>query len=229
MTSHMYAETKTWNPFKGCLFECVYCKPSFQAQAKRQKQNCMDCYNYNPHYHPERLNHIPSANTVFVCGNGDISFCKPKFTEKIIEAIREHNTRCPEKTYYLQSKRPEYFQPFLGLLPPNAVLLTTMETNRDSGYSNFSKAPIPSQRLQQFHTLSFARKVLTIEPLMDFDTETFFSWVKAIKPGYVWIGFNSRPAQVQIPEPSKEKVREFLGLLKGDGIEVRGKDLRSIL
>ena len=35
--SNMYAEAKTWNPFKGCAFDCVYCVPSFQRQAKRQK------------------------------------------------------------------------------------------------------------------------------------------------------------------------------------------------
>ena len=31
--SKMYAEAVTWNPFKGCKFDCSYCKPSFQQQA----------------------------------------------------------------------------------------------------------------------------------------------------------------------------------------------------
>lgn len=44
--SNMYADAKTWSPFKGCKFDCIYCVPSFQKQAKRQMHNCMDCYNY---------------------------------------------------------------------------------------------------------------------------------------------------------------------------------------
>ena len=44
--SRMYARAKTWNPLKGCLFNCPYCRPSFQRQAKRQKQCCVKCYSY---------------------------------------------------------------------------------------------------------------------------------------------------------------------------------------
>ena len=76
-TSNMYAAAKTWSPFKGCKFDCTYCMPSFQLQAKRQKHLCSSCYNYVPHCHPERLAKIPSAEIVFVAGNGDIAFCPP--------------------------------------------------------------------------------------------------------------------------------------------------------
>jgi len=58
----MYSDTKTWNPFVGCLHGCVYCVPSFQAQVKRWgKKNCSLCYDYLPHPHPERLGKIPSG------------------------------------------------------------------------------------------------------------------------------------------------------------------------
>ena len=50
--SNMYAEAKTWNPFKGCEFDCSYCVPSFQLQAKRQMHRCDACYRYIPHCHP---------------------------------------------------------------------------------------------------------------------------------------------------------------------------------
>ncbi len=41
MESRMYKGAKTWNPFKGCLFDCSYCRPTFKAQAKRPKcENC---------------------------------------------------------------------------------------------------------------------------------------------------------------------------------------------
>lgn len=55
--SNMYATSKSrWNPWAGCNFGCIYCKTSFQKQAKRQKHRCLDCYNYALHAHPERLN-----------------------------------------------------------------------------------------------------------------------------------------------------------------------------
>ena len=86
MKTRMYAGTKTWNPYKGCEFDCIYCKPSFQKQAKRQKQLCDKCYSYEPHEHPERLHKIPNAEIIFVAGNGDISFANPKFIFKIIDS-----------------------------------------------------------------------------------------------------------------------------------------------
>jgi protein gp37 len=155
--SNMYDDTTTWNPFKGCHFDCSYCEPSFQRQAKRQKHICKDCYDYTPHCHDDRLRKIPSDSTIFVCGDADIAFCRPDFTRKIIERIKQHNERCPHKTYYFQSKRPSYFVPFLTEFPHNVILLTTLETNRDDNYSAISRAPVPSERYRQFRALEYPR------------------------------------------------------------------------
>jgi protein gp37 len=205
--SNMYAAAKTWNPFKGCEFDCSYCAPSFQRQSKRQKNLCQDCYTYTPHCHEDRLDKIPSAKIIFVCGNADISFCPSDFARRIIDRIVKHNIRAPYKTYYLQSKRPEYFTPLLPLLPDNVILLTTLETNRDAGYAAVAKAPPPSVRYRQFKALKYPRKVVTIEPMLDFDHKTFANWICSIRPEYVWLGFNSKPESVALPEPTPEKVR----------------------
>ena len=226
--TRMYSDVKTWNPFKGCFFDCVYCIPSFQKQAKRQKHNCMDCYNYVPHYHHERIKKIPDADIVFVCGNGDISFCREDYVKDIIQAIKDHNRRKPSKTYYFQSKRPECFESFLNLFRENVIILTTLETNRDDGYENISKAPKPSGRYKQFLKLNYPRKVITIEPVADFDLDIFSGWIKEINPEYVWLGYNSRPKQVNMPEPNEEKVLNLISDLKSHGIMIRGKELRGI-
>lgn len=225
--SNMYADARTWNPFKGCGFACSYCVPSFQRQAKRQKQNCRLCYRFTPHCHPERLEKIPSAEIVFVCGNGDISFSPLAFTREILGSIREHSRRCPEKQYYLQSKRPAYFEQFVDELPDNVLLVTTLETNRDAGYSSVSKAPPPSERYEQFLKLKHPRKVVTIEPIMDFDPDVFARWIIGIVPEYVWLGFNSRPQQVSIPEPPVEKVAALVKAFGHAGVPVRTKDVRG--
>ncbi|MHB1038379.1 MAG: DUF5131 family protein [Pirellulales bacterium] len=226
--SNMYKDAKTWSPFKGCRFDCAYCKPSFQTQAKRQKRNCLQCYRYVPHYHEERLERIPSAEIVFVCGNADISFCKASFTRRIIDAIRRHNARCPYKTYYLQSKKPEYLAQFLSEFPKNVILVTTLETNRDEGYRAISKAPAPTVRYKQFKALDYPRKVLTIEPVVDFDLKPFARWIMELYPEYVWIGYNSRPKAVTFPEPRPEKLQQLIDMLVEAGIEVRGKTLRGL-
>ena len=240
MKNRMYEDTKTWNPFKGCLFDCVYCRPSFQQQAKRQKNNCTDCYNYVPHYHPERLNKIPSASIIFVCGNSDVSFCRKAYMLEIIEAIKKQNKRRIEaikkqykripkkKTYFFQSKRPKYFEPFLSELPANAIILTTLETNRDEGYRQISKAPLPTVRYEQFKNLDYPRKVVTIEPVLDFDLDVFVDWIKTINPEYVWLGYNSKPEQVQMPEPDEEKMVRFIAEIEKNNIPIKAKDLRNL-
>jgi hypothetical protein len=141
----------------------------------------------------------------------------------------EHNTRAPDKTYYLQSKQPACFEPLLGILPGNVILLTTLETNRDAGYAAVSRAPPPSVRYQQFKALKYPRKVVTIQPMLDFDVKTFANWIRSIRPEYVWLGFNSKPESVTLPEPTPEKVQKFAGLLKKAGIEIRGKQLRGVV
>jgi hypothetical protein len=228
-TTNMYAGTQTWSPFKGCKFACTYCVPSFQQQAKRQKHNCGDCYSFVPHQHPDRLSKIPNAKIVFVCGNGDVAFCPASAMSDIIAAINCRAAKRPDQTFYLQTKQPECLAPFLGRLPKSAVLVTTLETNRDEGYRKVSQAPVPSERFRQFLALDYPRKVVTIEPVMDFDLDEFVSWIVRIRPEYVWLGYNSRPKSVQLLEPTAEKMQAFAAELVAAGIEVRGKKLPETL
>jgi hypothetical protein len=156
--THMCLAASTWNPFKGCTFDCSYCGPSFRAQAKRQKHRCDRCYRYEPHTHPERLASIPRAEIVLVGGNGDISLCDPAYVAEILCTIKQSGR---SSTFYLQSKRPEFFHQFVDRLPANVILVTTLETNRDGGYAAVSKAPVPSDRYRQFKALNYPRKVVT--------------------------------------------------------------------
>lgn len=235
MTSNMYPNTKTWNPFVGCSFDCVYCEKSFKRQLKRVAASigCKQCYDYTPHYHPERLRKIPSAENVFVIGTGDISFCIESFTRMIFEAIDNHKPRI-EKTYFFQSKDPQCFNKYLNWFKENqdkVVLLTTLETNRDEWYwHNISKAPPPTARMLDFLILDYPRKVVTIEPVLDFDHGEFVYWIKRLRDQgtleYVWFGYDSK--NCGLPEPSIEKAQAFVDALQALGIEVRGKSLRGI-
>lgn len=229
--SNMYEETKTWNPFKGCKFDCSYCKPTFQRQAKRIGDVCGDCYNFTPHFHEHRLKTVPSADIIFVAGNGDISFCPTDQVMKIIDRIKDHNKRCDYKTYYFQSKSPKTFDRFKDELPDNCILLTTLETDiqefKDgSSYSDYSKAPPPPARGKAFMGVDYPRKVLTIEPVMEF-SPMFANWLTEFDMEYVWIGYNSKPKEVTLPEPDEDSLQDLISVLVKNDVEVRGKSLRS--
>jgi len=226
--THMYTDTKTWNPFVGCRHHCVYCKVSFQKQLKRwAKNNCQECYNYNPHYHVERLHKIPSSPIVFVCGDGDIAFCDSAFMEAIIQSIEAHNRRCPNKTYYFQSKNWWFADRIITFLEKynikNAIIIETLETNIDANYHQISRAPKPTHRHEVFKQLNYPRKAITIEPILEFDLNPFFKMITEVDPEFVWIGYNSKPHLIQLPEPSLEKTFTLIKLLKESGIQVKGK------
>ncbi len=234
MTSRprMYENVVTWNPFKGCSFDCTYCVPSFQRLAKMQK--CEQCKTYTPHEHPERLDRIPDGKMIFVCSSGDISFCDPEYTRRIFMAMQDDMPSHPRdihkmRWWYLQSKRPEYFAQFFeDELPPQIMLGTTLETNRDEGYDDISKAPPPQERWDQFRGLVWALKTITVEPVMDFDLQEFAEMIVQIMPLWVWLGYNSTRHAAPIPEPPHWKVRSLIKSLETAGIEVRLKEMRGL-
>ena len=233
MTSNMYPDTKTWNRSVGCLYDCVYCRPSFQRQLKRVARHigCQACYDYTPHNHPNRTT-IPSAPIVFVYGTGDITFYEPAQVRVTFEIIDHHKPRM-NKTYYFQSKNPYCFNRFMDWFTrrtDKVILLTTLETNRDIGYHKISKATRPTPRFKDFYELDYPRKVVTVEPVLDFDLDEFAEMFLQLQAQgsleYVWFGFDSK--NCGLPEPSEEKAQKFVDILEDHGIEVRGKTLRGV-
>jgi len=214
---------RQWNPFVGCGYDCSYCKSSFQRQVKRQKNRCMSCYKYRPHIHPDRLtNSIPNTKKdkfIFTCSSGDISFCPTPFLERIIGRIQEQ----PHKTFLIQSKNPITFERVD--FPANVILGTTIETNRDKLYDGISKAPKPSKRYRDLLRIDHPRKMVTIEPVIDFDLDVMVRWMKNIDPCMVWLGYDSK--KNHLPEPSDKKFGSLHRTLKEVGIRVILKTVRE--
>lgn len=218
--TYMYKNTKTWNVFKGCEYNCIYCKNSFQRQAKRQKHNCLDCYNYKPHFHPERLNKIPKADLVFACGNGDISFAHRIELAKIFTVIQFH----PKQTFLLQTKNPMCLVAWR--IPSNCIIGTTIETNRDT--KNISKAPTVELRYKVMTDFIQGRKAVTIEPILDFDLDILKKWIYNINPEIVWVGYANHTNGLKLDEPSLEKTKKLIKELE-KFTDVRLKTLRDKL
>lgn len=221
---NMYRLSVTqWNPFAGCRFDCTYCEASFKAQLKRQRRNCEMCYRYVPHEHPQRLEaRLPrtrDAEFIFTCANGDVTFCSTPYLQRIVDRIR----RDPERTFLIQSKDPATFRRVR--LPENLIVGTTIESNRDKPCRAVSKAPPPSKRFRDLLALQHPRKMVTVEPVMDFDLDVLLDWITRINPVMVWIGYDSKKAN--LPEPPLERVVELVKRLSALDIAVKQKTIRE--
>ena len=222
-----YRTTRSWNPFVGCNFRCSYCKPSFQNLIAwlGRMHNCELCQQYSPHEHSERLTRIPSDRAIFVCEDGDIAFANLDFMGKVFGAMQKDKKE--DRVWFVQSKNPRCLGQYLRMLPENTFLLTTLETNRDEGYERISSAPKPSVRYRGFLSLQWEKKMVTVEPILDFDPPIFTKWIESLKPQAVFIGYNSHPEVVSLPEPHKNKTWQLIHALETKGIPVLKKEMRD--
>jgi protein gp37 len=216
---------KQWNPFKACKFDCTYCKSSFKRQAKRQKHNCIKCYKYEPYTHPDKLTQsLPKTDHmqfIFTCSSADIAFCPTSYLEQILARIQKE----PNKTFLIQSKYPKTFNRIV--FPHNVILGTTIETNRDDLYKGIAKAPSPSQRYADFKAVKHSLKMVTIEPVIDFDLDVMLRWIKDINPCMVWLGYDS--GENHLPEPALQNVKQLHWELSKAGFVVMLKTVREAI
>jgi len=192
-TGNMYPfVTHTWNPIRGkCPHDCSYCYMKVYPQP-------------NLHFtEAEMKTNLGKGNFIFVGSSTDM-WAKRVFVNWILDTL-EHC--CKFKNRYLfQSKNPQRFQGFL--FPDDVVLGTTIETNRDY---NVSKAPYPWERMMAMTYLD-KPKMVSIEPIMDFDLDILPYWIKNIKPEFVSIGADSKGHN--LPEPPAEKVQRLIEQLQ---------------
>ncbi len=198
--------THTWNPIRGkCPHDCSYC------YMKRYPQ---------PELHlDEKSLHddLGNGKTIFVGSSCDM------WAEDIIvewiELVLEHCRLYPQNTYLFQSKNPQRIIDWTCDLPPKCFIGATIETNRT--YSNETyKAPYQQARYIAL-TKYDGHKMVSIEPIMDFDLEVFVGMIREIKPEFVSIGADS--GNNHLPEPSWAKVQSLIRELE-QITEVRIKD-----
>ena len=217
-------DTTAWNPFVGCKFDCVYCEDSYKPLLRLNgiRHHCPRCVAYDPHTHPGRLDpkKLPSDRVILVLSNGDISFSDPGFVDRIVDVMR--NDKRKDRVFLMQSKNPACFANILPRLPNNVVLMTTIETNRDSVSSGVSKAPLPSQRFQDFLRLAWPRKAMVMEPLLKFDLNIIKQWAMALKPEAIFIGLESK-RKCTLVEPSPAEVQNLHKELRNLGFKTYDK------
>ena len=109
---------------------------------------------------------------VFVSDMGDLfgEWVPSEWVVKVLTAVKQS----PDSTFLFLTKNPRKYKDFVGLLPCNVVLGVTLESNRE--YS-ISKAPSPFDRYRSMADIEFENKLVCVEPIMDFDLETFVQWI----------------------------------------------------
>jgi len=213
---------ETWNPVKGCLHNCRYCWARSLAEGKlKNTPRYRD--GFRPRLNPEELGkRFGKGASVFVSDMGDLfgEWVPGEWISKVLNCIK----RSPEAEFLLLTKNPIRFLEFRGEIPGNCVFGATIETNRH--YDGVSRAPDWRERWMAMEKLGEDphRKFISIEPIMDFDTEEILSHVKAIKPCMVAVGYDNYSNR--LPEPSLEKVEWLIGELETAGIKVVRKTIR---
>ena len=190
--------THTWNPIRGeCPHQCAYCyMKRFKVGKLRLEEK-------------ELRTKLGSGNFIFVGSSTDM--WAEEVPDKWIKEVLEYTRKFPENTYLFQTKNPLRFLEFIDYFGLNYILGVTLETNRD--YKT-TKAPEPTKRWADFILAAGCgfRKMVSIEPIMDFDLEDFIYLLKTIDPEFVSIGADSKSHS--LPEPSPAKVGELISELK---------------
>jgi DNA repair photolyase len=159
------------------------------------------------------------GNTIFVQDMGDL-FAENVPSEFIL-TILNHLKKYQKNTYLFQTKNPKRFLEFESDFPDNIILGTTIETNKQEILNKISKAPSIEERKYWMKMVGFCKIFLTLEPLIDFDLKELVEIIRDINPDFVNIGADSK--NHNLPEPSKNKVKELIEELKAF-TEIRKKE-----
>jgi len=191
---NMYAfVTHTWNPIRGkCPHDCSYCYMKVYPQGDFR------------FVEEELKTNLGEDNFIFVGSSTDmwVKQSQAFWLDRILAHCREYNNR-----YLFQSKTPERFHWFA--FPADTVLGTTLETNRF--YDGISKAPVVGHRVAWMKELELP-KMISVEPIMDFDLEYFVDWIRQIAPEFVSIGADSKGHK--LPEPPPDKLQHLVNELQ---------------
>lgn len=197
--------TATWNPVVGCLHNCTYC---WARDLAENRLNHMEKYKegFKPKLVEYELKKKFKDRFVFAVDMGDLfgDWVPKEWITAVIEAIKQS----PRSYFLFLTKNPERYFEFLDICPANVVLGATIETNREY---KVSKAPLEVKRYKAMSNLPWENKLISVEPIMDFDMAIFVQWIKEIQPSTVYVGYDNY--NNNLPEPSMDKTLRLVAEL----------------
>jgi len=206
--------THTWNAIKGkCLNDCIYCymkNPKYKLKAPRLDRK-------------ELRTDLEEGNFIFVGSSTDM-FARDLPYDWIIDTLKYCNRF--DNQYLFQTKNPEIMGKYLNVIPPDSILACTVETDYMLDLSNKIYTYYSPTRGGIFATLKWPRKMVSIEPVVDFNTDSFIQLIEAIKPEFVSIGADSQGSDMF--EPSKEKLTALIAGLETFTKVIQKKNLKRL-
>lgn len=195
----------TWNWFVGCTTQCSYCYA--RKMAKRQKHNCLKCYEFTPHIHPERLwepNKIKHPVAIFAGSMGDPVNLTLEQWNQFTEVIQ----LTPMHTYIILTKSPSWPGWKPRFFPDNLWVGVSVTRQEDLWRIRDLKANMSAGN----------RKVVSFEPLHGhIETGTLLEGI----PGII-IGPETGHGPKVIPQ--YEWIEALVSQAKAQGVKVFMKD-----
>jgi len=204
--------THTWNPIKGeCPHGCTYC---YMKRWGKQKPIRFD--------EKELNTNLGTGNFIFVGSSCDM--WADGIVWNWIISILQHCSKF-DNTYIFQSKNPKGFDLIDSICLSDYKLCTTIETNR--WYPEIMQRSLkPIDRAIELKRQS-VDKLVTIEPIIDFDIKELIGLIRMCHPIQVNIGADS--GNNHLPEPPKEKILELIEELKKFTVIDQKRNLARLL
>ena len=202
--------TKTWNPLGGeCKNNCSYC----WAKKLIERYNMKKYEGPAKLYRKELTKKFRKDDFVFVQDMSDLfgQWVPTWIINEVIKFMRDSPA-----TFLLLTKNPRRYIEDSGLekLSKNVVCGATIETD----FFNEDK-------LTFMDVLGHPRKMVSVEPIMNFNLVKFSMYLAAIKPEFVAIGYDNYNNGLN--EPKLEETKRLIYLLEEVGIKVYRKTLRE--
>ena len=211
--------TATWNPISGCLYNCNYCWARDLALTKLK-----NAHRYSKGFKPslneaEFRSKFCKGDLIFVSDMGDMfgDFTPDEWIKQVLDHIRQF----PDADFLFMTKNPKRYLKLLPYMPKNAILGATIETTNDEiiQTDKVSVAPLPSERYEAMKALDWDRKIVSIEPVLDFDLKTFTKWIEDINPFIVYVGYDNYCHKLK--EPTLENTTKLLNMLPETALVIR--------
>jgi len=206
--------TESWNIVVGCRHGCYFGKCWAFMLTIGKLKHTKKYKDFEPRFWQSELNRKFKVGAfVFVCSMGDLfgEWVPIEWIKLIIGVVRKN----PQATFLFLTKNPARYVELEKELdfPENAILGTTIETNRGYDYyPAWTKAPSPFNRYEAMTKLRHKRKFVSIEPIIDFDLTKLVGWIKEIAPCIVYVGYDNYKAG--LPEPPLSKTMLLIDALK---------------
>lgn len=211
--------THTWNTVKGpCPHNCGYCY--MDGIRKRFKKDIELYFDES-----ELKTNLGKGNFIFVGSSNDL-FAESHPEEWITKTL-DYCDKFDNK-YLFQSKNPARILKLVDHpIFKKAAVYTTIES--DIFYPEIMcNSPQPYLRATAMNLISdFVETNVTIEPVLDFDTDKMVKLIKMCNPKQVNIGANS--GHKKFPEPSADKVLNLIEEIKTFATIYKKSNLERII